>query len=116
MVPEVRRVGEVLLVHKECLEWRDKRDLLVLMDLLAHQVLQDLMDHLVTGDHLVCLDLLDLLDLEDSVVLREKEESQERLAKKVHQDLLDFKGHLVLLVPEANVERKARLENKEHLD
>lgn len=116
MVPEARRVGEDLLVHKECQEWRDKRDLLVLMDLLAHQVLQDLMDHLVTGDHLVCLDLLDLLDLEDSVVLREKEESQERLAKKVHQDLLDFKGHLVLLVPEANVERKARLENKEHLD
>lgn len=62
MDKEDHRVGEDHLESKECLEQKDLKVLLVLMDQMVHPDPSDLMDLLVIADHLASLAQLDQLE------------------------------------------------------
>lgn len=86
---------------------------------MVQQDLQGLLgqlDHQVTAEHLVCLDLLVLLVHVDHKEPREKEEILARPEKKGPMDHKACQVQLALLVQEASVERKDRLESLGLLD
>ena len=107
------KVEEVHLVPPVCLDLKDRRVELELMDLRDPQEYLDPLDLLVTEELLDCLDPLDQLDHEVLKVLKENVEILEAQERKVLQDPRVFQDPLDPLDPEEKEEKKVLLVNKE---
>merc|ERR1711983_445910 len=92
---EVLKVDVDLQALLVCQAQKVKRVESILMVLQDQLVPLDLLDHLETEEHLVCLDLPAPLEQGVHKVLKANEEILEKLEKKV---LLDHQDYLVLLV------------------
>jgi len=105
----VHLVNQVLLDQKELRERLDQRDVSAQLDNL------DLLERLVNVDYLAFLVIRDRLVFGDPEVPRVKEEWKANVAQKVHQDLLVFLVHLVLLDLLVNLVHLVAMANLVHL-